>query len=149
MIEASTQALEEAEQAGDTLSAAFICSGLYALEEEIKVYGEKYATAVRAFAIIDSVDKALVKVKTTVAVLQIENSKNLDEVNREINTLSKELERSITEVCGEHEPSKDRSKYSYDLDLDAKYVDKNIVKPVLKFVDELLKKRDCDSVSIQ
>ena len=141
MIEASTQALEEAEQAGDTLSAAFICSGLYALEEEIKVYGEKYATAVRAFAIIDSVDKALVKVKTTVAVLQIENSKNLDEVNREINTLSKELERSITEVCGEHEPSKDRSKYSHDLDLDAKYVDKNIVKPVLKFVDELLKKR--------
>jgi len=141
MIEASTKALEKAKKDGDTLSAAFICSGLYALEEEIKTYGEKYATAVRAFAIIDSMDKALVKVNTTVAALQSTNSTNLDEVNREIETLSKELKRSIEEVRVKHEPSKERFKYSRYLILDADYVKKNILKPVLEFIDALLEER--------
>lgn len=48
MLEASTAALEEAKQAGETPFAAFICSGVYALEEEIKTYGKKYASAVRS-----------------------------------------------------------------------------------------------------
>lgn len=141
MIEASTEALEKAEQEGNTLSAVFICSGLYALEEEIKAYGEKYATAVRAFAIIDSVDKALVKVKPTVAVLQNTNSKNLDEVNREIETLSKELERSIAEVRGEHERTNAKPKHTHTLNLDAGYLQNNIVKPVLESIDSSLEKR--------
>ena len=141
MLETSAAALENAKDNGDTLSAVLICSGLYALEEEIKVYGEKYATAVRAFAIIDSVDKALVKVKTTVDVLKNNNSKNLDEVNREIKTLRETITTSIKEVYVKQRPSEERSKYSHDLDLDAEYVNKNIVKPVLKFVDELLEER--------
>lgn len=141
MLETSAAALENAKDKGDTLSAALICSGLCALEEEIKVYGEKYATAVRAFAIIDSVDKALEKVRATVEVLQNKNEKNLDEVNREIETLSKELKRSIEEVRVKHEPSKERFKYSRYLILDADYVKKNILKPVLEFIDALLEKR--------
>lgn len=138
MLETSAAALEKAKEKGDTLSAVLICSGLYALEEEIKTYGKKYATAVRAFAIIDSVDKALVKVKTTVAALQNKNSKNLDEVNRDIKTLDYQIERSIAEVRGEHEPSKERFKYSSDLSLGADYVKKNIVKPVLSFIEDNL-----------
>lgn len=141
MLETSVSALKNAKKDGDTLSAAFICSGLYALEEEIKTYGEKYATAVRAFAIIDSIDKVLGNVKATVAALQNKNETNLDEVNREIETLSKELERSIAEVRGEHERTNAKPKHTHTLSLDAYYVNKNIVKPVLEFIDGLLEER--------
>lgn len=141
MLETSAVALKKAKEKGDTLSAVLICSGLYALEEEIKTYGKKYATAVRAFAILDSVDKVLENVKATVAVLQGKNEKNLDEVNMEIKTLRAAITTSIKEVYDKQQPSKERPKYSHDLDLDAEYLNKNIVKPVLKFVDELLEER--------
>lgn len=141
MIEASTKALKEAEQAGDTLSAVLICSGLYALEEEIKTYGKKYATAVRAFAIIDSMDKVLRNVEKTVAVLQNKNEKNLDEVNKEIKTLSKELETSIEKVRGEHEDNEPWTDHFYALNLGADYLYDNIFARIKKFVDELLKER--------
>lgn len=141
MLETSAAALEKAKEKGDTLSAVLICSGLYALEEEIKAYGEKYATAVRAFAIIDSVNKALVKVKTTVAVLQNKNSKNLNEVNREIETLSKELKTSIEKVRDEHKRANKKPEHTYTLNLDGKYLQDHIVEPVKKFIGGLLKDR--------
>nr|WP_315098389.1 dynamin family protein [uncultured Fretibacterium sp.] len=141
MLETSAAALEKAKEKGDTLSAVLICSGLYTLEEEIKTYGKKYASAIRAFAIIDSVDKALVKVKTTVAVLQNKNSKNLNEVNMEIETLSKELETSIEKVRDKHKRTNVKPKHTYTLNLDGDYFQDYIVKPVKEFIGGLLKDR--------
>lgn len=103
MIETSTQALEKAEQAGDTLSVLLICSGLYALENEITLYGEKYAAAVRAFAIIDSVDKALSTMNKNAQSLERQNQQDIDKINNEIETLRLAIVKSIKEAYGRHE----------------------------------------------
>lgn len=141
MIEASTEALEKAEQEGNTLSAVFICSGLYALEEEIKTYGKKYATAVRAFAIIESVDDALAEMKKSIGKVKEKNEENLDKIEREIKTLSEQIKRSIEEVRGEHEDNEPWTDHFYALNLGPDYLYDNIFAPIKKFVDGLLKER--------
>ena len=45
----------------DLIRQIWVASGLYALEIEIREYGEKYASAVKAYSIIDGVDKALAR----------------------------------------------------------------------------------------
>lgn len=141
MLETSAAALEKAKKDGDTLSAVLICSGLYALGEEIKTYGKKYATAVRAFAIIDSVDAVLAEMKEDIKDVEKKNKENLDEIDKEIATLSEEIERSIAKVRKEHKDNEPWPEHFCALNLDADYLYDNIAAPVLDFIKKLLEDR--------
>lgn len=87
MLERSSEALQKAMDNDDKSEVIVIGSGLYALENEIKLYGEKYAVAVKAYAIIDSVDKALCSMKNKANVIESDNQGRIDAVNREITEL--------------------------------------------------------------
>lgn len=94
-FDASEAALTEAQRNDDCAKAFYICSGVYALENEISLYGKKYAAAVRAYAIIDSVDKALNNMNVRATSLKNSNQANIDKVNSEIETLRRALKQAI------------------------------------------------------
>lgn len=89
-------AYEKAQKKDDKAEQLAIASGIYALEEEIKIYGEKYAYATKVFAIIDSVDRALGKLQNTLKIKEDfgnEAVKDLDEkLNKEKDRIKKEIE---------------------------------------------------------
>lgn len=92
MLQLCENALEEARKAKDDSEILVVCSGLYALEREILEYGEKYASAVKAFAIIDSVDKALSKLSNQANSLKESNQEEISVIENNI----KELRETIT-----------------------------------------------------
>lgn len=142
MIAASTQALEEAEQTGDTLSVLLICSGLYALENEITLYGEKYAAAVRAFAIIDSVDKALSTMNKNARSLERQNQQDIDKINNEIETLRLAIVKSIKEAYGRHEMPANEGlprEILKTLHLDSDYLNDNFKEKAKSIIEKLLR----------
>lgn len=94
MIAKCEAALEAAKENNDSLKTLEICSGLYALECEILTYGEKYASAVKAFAIIDSVDKALSKLSNQANSLKDSNQEEISIIENNI----RELRNTITEA---------------------------------------------------
>ena len=85
MMSRCQEALKKAE--GDQYQELVICAGLFALEDEIVRYGEKYASAVRAHAIIDSVDQALTKVSGKAASLSASTNKSLEQIEAEISRI--------------------------------------------------------------
>ncbi len=97
MISACDAALSEARQRGEdgVSDQLIISSGLFALEREIKQYGEKFAAAVKAFAIIDSVDKALRKLSNSAESLSTANSQDKDAVENDIKQLQDTINGSI------------------------------------------------------
>jgi len=98
LLSACDAALCKAQEAGDNAEIVHVCSGLYALEYEILQYGKKYAAAVRAYAIINSVDTVLKELNATANSL---NNQNLAEINRisaNISRLRDEIEDSIAEI---------------------------------------------------
>jgi len=80
MIKKSDDALQLAKEKHADTEILNICSGLYALETEIKEFGEKYSSSVKAFAIIDSVEKALSKLNHNAVSLQSKNRSDIKEV---------------------------------------------------------------------
>ena len=97
MISKCEVALEEAKDKKDDAQIVEICSGLYALETEILQYGEKYASAVKAFAIIDSVDKALSKLTTQACSLRESNREEIAAIEKNIRELGETINRAIEE----------------------------------------------------
>ncbi len=95
MIETCEIALEMAKKENDSLKELEICTGLYALENEIKIYGEKYASAVKAFAIIDSVDKALSKLSNQADSLRNSNQEEISTIENSIKELRETIESAI------------------------------------------------------
>lgn len=95
MIEQNDSALKAAQERNDTPEQVIISAGLYALESEIKLYGEKFASAVRAFAIIDSVDKALSKLNDSANSLKQNSDKEIKEIETEIASLQKVISGAI------------------------------------------------------
>lgn len=93
MLKRCQSALKEAE--GDQCQELFICSGLFALEDEIIRYGEKYASAVRAHAIIDGVDQALVKMSGRAASLAAKTDARIEEIEKEIAQIKNGLMKAI------------------------------------------------------
>lgn len=87
-------ALEKA--SGDDAETLVISSGLYALETEILEYGEKYASAVKAFAIIDSIDKALANLTNQTNSLMDSNQQGIEQIEENIRELRKTIEDAIT-----------------------------------------------------
>lgn len=92
MLQHCESALADAEAAGDDSQIMVICSGLYALEQEIVEYGEKFASAVKAFAIIDSVDKALCRLGDEANSLREGNRDQISVIENNI----RELRETIT-----------------------------------------------------
>ncbi|MDR1882975.1 MAG: dynamin family protein [Prevotella sp.] len=141
LIEKSEVALKHAEEKNDVAEVFHVCSGLYALEEEIKTYGERYAVAVRAFAIIDSVEKAVAKMTETTASLESQAQADIDKIDSEIAELKETIENAIEEA---------REKYAIPQDglpgdtlkilrLDENVMNINIIGKVLSFINEKLK----------
>lgn len=94
MLKLCEEALADARKAENDSDILVICSGLYALEREIQEYGEKYASAVKAYAIIDSVDKALNKLSNQADSLKESNQEQISGIERAIT----ELRETITEA---------------------------------------------------
>lgn len=89
------KALEVARSSEDDVTVLEICSGIYALEREIVQYGEKYASAVKAFAIIDCVNKALSKLSNRANSLKESNQEDIKEIQRNIDQLRETINTAI------------------------------------------------------
>lgn len=95
MLEKSEVALKEAREVGDDTSILSICSGIYGLESEIQLYGEKYASAVKAFAIIDSVNRALTKLSNRANSLKDSNQEEINDIESGIAELRRVISSAI------------------------------------------------------
>lgn len=95
MHERCEEALQEAQKRNDDSSVLEIAAGLYALESEILQYGEKYASAVKASAIIDSVDKALSKLSNRAVSLRESNRVKIKGIEKNIVELRRTINESI------------------------------------------------------
>ena len=91
MIENTEVALQNAENANDDCMKYLISSGIFTLQEEIKNYGERYASAVKTSAIIKSIESAAESVTRMVK----ETSLGTDEKVKDIQT---KLENEINKV---------------------------------------------------
>lgn len=119
-----------------------ICSGLFALESEITAYGEKYAAAVRAFAIIDSVDKALATMNKNAKSLERQNQKDIDQINSEIEELHRSISSSIKHAFGKHEYPKNEPLPMHvleSLQLNSDCLQSNVTGKALSSIKKLLK----------
>lgn len=136
------EAMEKALADDDILTAMRIGSGIYALEREILTYGEKYAGAVKAFAIIDSVDRALSIMSKTAKSLDQQNQKDITAVTHEIEQLRAALEESISDAYEKYEV-RDRElpeEVRKSLHLDPEYFMENIDQRTMSFIEKLLKR---------
>ena len=95
MIQRCESALQEAITNNDDAKMVGICSGMYALETEILQYGEKYAAAVKAFAIIDSVNKALTKLNNQAYSLRESNQDGIARIEQNIRELTETINVAI------------------------------------------------------
>jgi hypothetical protein len=141
MIELSAQALERAENTEDILEVLHICSGVFALENEITLFGEKFAAAVKAFAIIDSVDKALSKMNRNATALANQGKQDIDKMRLEIDDLSSTIQEKIEEKYSKHSVS-DNEAFPPDvleeLHLNKEYLFSSLVSGPKSFFEKLL-----------
>ena len=98
MIEKSDAAAQDAREKWDDNRLVYVTSGLYALEEELKDYGEKFASAVRASAIIQGVEKTLANVTAKSQFLCTATDQNIVELEEEIRQLKERVDAIVTEA---------------------------------------------------
>jgi GTPase Era involved in 16S rRNA processing len=100
LIKYCDDALTEAENNNNEIECLKICSGTVALEKEIKNYGEKYSTAVRAFPVIESVNKTVKMIKSRFEVIRTENIVIIkdyeDRVKSELTNIQNEVDKIYT-----------------------------------------------------
>jgi GTPase Era involved in 16S rRNA processing len=140
--EKSNKALEDAIKKGDKIEIFHIGSGVFSLENEIKEYGEKFAAAVRAFAIIDSVDKALSKMEKKADSLKTQNQKSINDIDEEIKGLSSVIELGISKAYNKRSISSNNSltdEILNELDLNKTYLKKNVIDKAKKDNEKFLK----------
>ena len=120
------EAFQRAVEAKDYPEQLWIASGLFALNNAIVEYGEKYAAAVKAHSIIDSVDKALGGLQRNAQSIEHQNTKDIQQVNREIEDIRTAISDSIATarrkrelVDGNQIPESD----AQELGLDARSVE--------------------------
>lgn len=144
MIQECNTVLESARNKNNLSEIINICSGLYSLEREILQYGEKYASTVKAFAIIDSVNKALAKLTKKANSLKDNNRNDINEIEISINelkvTISQaiELEYTKTSIQPNTKLSEDILK---DLKLNKESIARNIEIKADEFIGKTLKGR--------
>ena len=95
------EALQAAEKSGERADVLHVCSGLYALEDEISRYGEKYAAAVKASALIGAVDHVFCHLQREADSLNNANEEAIGRVDEEIAELKKVLQNSIDVASGQ------------------------------------------------
>jgi len=142
MIELSTLELEKAESDNDTLKVLYVCSGVFALEKEICLYGEKFASAVRAYAIIGSVDKALSKMNANAEALGNQNQRDIRQLEAEIKELKDAISDSVKKARQKHSVPKDAPlpmKILTELQLDGESLSKKFIGEPKSFFEKLLK----------
>lgn len=126
---------------GDLIRQIWVASGLFALEMEIREYGEKYASAVKAYAIIDGVDKALAKLKRNALSIESKNIKDISAVEEEIKKIRNAISSSIATAKKGREIGKNDAlpeKVVTKLRLDAASITKYVQSPADDKVDEIL-----------
>lgn len=95
MLEQCENTLTDAKEKEDAATVLYVCSGLYALESEIRQYGEKFASTVKAYAIIDSVDKTLRKLSNRADVLNESRQMEMEVIESNIAELKKTICKAI------------------------------------------------------
>jgi len=119
-----------------------ICSGLYALETEIIQYGEKYAAAVKAFAIIDSVDKALAKLTNQACSLKDSNQEEIAGIERSIEELRNTINYSIENEYQTRTTSKEKAipeETREKLKIDRKTLNSSLIGNTETYLNDTLK----------
>ncbi len=101
MIGRCEDALKDAQERQDDISVLEVSAGLYALESEILQYGEKYASAVKASALIDSVDRALSKLSNRAVSLRESNREEIKEIEKNIIELRRTINEAIEKEYNE------------------------------------------------
>ena len=132
---------ERAEDGEDFSQQIWVASGLYALETEIREYGEKYASAVKAFSIIDGVDKALGRLNRNAQSIERQNSDDINQVEREIEGIRSTISNSIANAkkgreIGINDPIP--KEVAKRLHLDAESITNFVEIPVDGRIDEIL-----------
>lgn len=97
MLKKCKEELDRAKEENDAVKILEVCSGIYALETEISQYGEKYASAVKAFAIIDSVDKVLNNLSGSAKSLEDSSQREVEKIDRDIHALEETINAAINE----------------------------------------------------
>lgn len=137
MIENCNIELEKAKENKDKVQVNHIGSGMYALETEILNYGQKYASSVKTFAMIKSVEDALETLRITSKFLEKMANRNIEDAQRAKKELEESLKKSIED---EYEKRKIKNEaFPEDvldkLSLSGEDVQKQ-VKSIVKKVDE-------------
>lgn len=136
------EALDSARKAQDDAKVLEICSGIYALEREILQYGEKYASAVKAYAIIDSVNKALSKLSNRANSLKESNQEDINRIQKNIDELRATINSAIEEEYNNKAVPENAAlpeETLKRLKLDEATLQKTIVGNVQNYMDEELK----------
>lgn len=142
MIQKCEDALATAIEEKNDADIVLVCSGLYALETEILQYGEKYAAAVKAFSIIDSVNKALAKLTNQACSLRDSNQEEIAAIERNIEELRKTINDSIEGEYQERTLSADKAmpeEIREKLKIDSKTLNSALVGNVETYLNKTLK----------
>lgn len=142
MVEKCEKALKSAVDKKNDAEIVSICSGLYALETEILQYGEKYAAAVKAFAIIDSVDKALAKLTNQACSLRDSNQEEITSIERNIDELKRTINESIEEEYQSRTISKEKAipeEVRKKLKIDSKTLNDSLIGDTEIYLNKILK----------
>ena len=107
LLSACTEEYNSAMKSGNMLDAVWVASGLYALQNEIILYGIKYASAVKAYSIIDGVDKALARLEKNAYSLKQQNDDDIERVKLEIQRITDVVTSSINEAHKKRELPQD------------------------------------------
>lgn len=102
LIERANNEFEKANKNNDDIQKYIVSSGLFSIEQEIKNYGVKYASAVRAYAIIKSVEKSLKTVSHQVDMLKVESENECEKKKKEIDSEKDNLLSQAKEICDNH-----------------------------------------------
>lgn len=139
LINKCIQAMEAPKN--DLAREIWVASGLFALQNEIQEYGEKFSSAVKAFAIIDGVDKALAKLARNAQSIERQNYADIEAVDIEINAMKEAIESGIANA----KKSKVISKYEAlpsnvisTLRLDAASITQYVQNPIDEYVNYLI-----------
>lgn len=139
LLEKCDKAFEEAKENGDEALQLAIASGIYALEEEIKTYGEKYAYATKVYAIIDSVDRALNQLIKTVNVIKKDKDTEVRQIEEKLENEKEKIVKGIEDVFEKYKsqaeelPDEDLKR----LRLDGDSIWQDIIVPSKKRIDSL------------
>lgn len=144
MIDDCENELKKAREKNDDIRMMMICSGLYALEREIIKYGEKYSSSVKAFAIIDSVNKALNKLQNKADSLKEETREKIQDINRNIQEIKNAINGPIENKYESMVISKDDQlprEIREILGLDRQILENTLIQNTLNSIDNILKKK--------